>query len=406
MNPNYEKMEHEDQYEYGLRLIETKVEMRPDDLDWQDIIDATGMDCHRDTLRKAVSTTPYSGYEVAQYYKRKMAERGGNYDYSAELDAKTYALRKEATKYYDQRREWNKLVDRVARAENLEDRLLASAQAMNAEYPLVQHKDLPDLESDEAVIVFSDWHYGMVADNIWGQYNTTICKRRVESLLSTAVAKIKLHRPRRLHILLLGDLAHGAIHVSARVASEELVCDQIMQVSEIVAQAISILANEVDETCVHSTYGNHMRTVQNKKESIHADNLEKLIPWWLKQRLAVRPDVRILESEYHEFICLSVCGSMICATHGDLDTVKGAGRLLNTLFMDRYGFGIDYVILADKHHEESFSELGVKTMMAGCLCGPDEYANSKRLYSNPSQLMVFFNKHHGKDAVYEIEVGS
>ena len=154
MNPNYERMEHEDQYEYGLRLIETKMEMRPDDLDWQDIIDATGIDCHRDTLRKAVSTTPYSGYEVSQYYKRKMSECGGNYDYGAELDAKTYALRKEATKYYDQRREWNKLVDRVARSENLEDRLVQAAHELSANLSLVSCKDIDETTGGEAVIVF------------------------------------------------------------------------------------------------------------------------------------------------------------------------------------------------------------------------------------------------------------
>ena len=247
----------------------------------------------------------------------------------------------------------------------------------------------------------------MVTDNIWGAYDTDVCKRRVETLVSIAIAKLKLHKPRRLHILLLGDLAHGAIHVSARVASEELVCDQIMQVSEIVAQAISYLANYVEETNVHSTYGNHMRTVQNKKESIHADNMEKLIPWWLKQRLSVRDDVFFPEhTQYHEFICFDVCGKTICAAHGDLDSVKNAGRLLHTMFFNKYGHDIGYVILADKHHEESFNELGIKTMMAGCLCGPDEYANSKRLYSNPSQLMVFFNGAYGRDAVYEIEVGA
>ena len=55
--------------------------------------------------------------------------------------------------------------------------------------------------------------------------------------------------------MLLGDAAHGSIHTSARVASEELTCDQIMQVSEIMAQAISVLADEVEQTVVHATYG-------------------------------------------------------------------------------------------------------------------------------------------------------
>ena len=71
VNPRYERREGEESYEYGLRLIETKIEQKPDDLDWEDIIEATGIDCHRDSLRKAASVTPYSGYAVAQYFKKK-----------------------------------------------------------------------------------------------------------------------------------------------------------------------------------------------------------------------------------------------------------------------------------------------------------------------------------------------
>ena len=38
VNPKYERKEGENQYEYGLRLIETKIEQKPDDLDWEDIV--------------------------------------------------------------------------------------------------------------------------------------------------------------------------------------------------------------------------------------------------------------------------------------------------------------------------------------------------------------------------------
>ena len=172
----------------------------------------------------------------------------------------------------------------------------------------------------------------------------------------------------------MGDAAHGSIHTSARVASEELTCDQIMQVSEIMAQAISVLADEVEQTVVHATYGNHLRTVQNKNDSIHADNMERLIPWWLEQRLRDRSDIVFPESEYYEFLYFSVCGYNICAAHGDLDNVKNAGKTLHTLFAKKYSSDIDYVVLADKHHKEEFEELGIESMIAPCLCGTDDYA--------------------------------
>jgi len=126
---------------------------------------------------------------------------------------------------------------------------------------------------------------------VWETYDTDICISRAAELCIAATQRLRLHRCKVAHIVLLGDMAHGAIHTSARVASEELVCDQIMNVSEVLAQFISMIADNVESTCVHSTYGNHLRTVQIKDDNIHADNMEKIIPWWLKQRLKDRSDV-------------------------------------------------------------------------------------------------------------------
>lgn len=407
VNPRYERREGEESYEYGLRLIETKIEQKPDDLDWEDIIEATGIDCHRDSLRKAASVTPYSGYAVAQYFKKKYAlqDTTEQNEYMDELDFKIAEMRKEAKRFYDQRREFNKMVDRIGRSENLEDRLIEAAHELNKVLPLTINKSTDFMtDNSEAVIVFADWHYGMVTDNIWDRYDTQVCRYRVTKLVERAIERIRLHNCQKLHVVLLGDAAHGSIHTSARVASEELTCDQIMQVSEIMAQAISALADEVKQTVIHATYGNHLRTVQNKNDSIHADNMEKLIPWWLEQRLQSRGDIVFPESEYYEFLYFSVCGYNICAAHGDLDRVKNAGKTLHTLFAKKYSSDIDYVILADKHHKEEFEELGIESMIAPCLCGTDDYANGKRLYSTPAQLMMVFRPGVGADAYYQIKL--
>ena len=406
MNPKYERREDENVYEYGLRLIEAKVEQKPDDLDWEDIVEASGVDCHRDTLRKAASVTPYSGYAVAQYFKKKYSSRDGiDGSYAREIDCKIAEMRKEAKRFYDQRREFNKMVDKIGRAENLEDRLVETARDLNNTMPLsIDKSDMMPGGDAEAVVVFSDWHYGMVTDNIWEKYNTQICRTRVEHLVERTIERLRLHQCRKLHVVLLGDAAHGAIHTGARVASEELTCDQIMHVSELMAQAVHMMANFVEETVVHATYGNHLRTVQDKDDSIHADNMERLIPWWMEQRLQNRSDILFQKSEYYEFLYFPVCGYHICAAHGDLDSVKSAGRTLHTLFSKKYSGSIDYVLLGDKHHKEEFEELGIESMIAPSLCGTDDYANGKRLYSTPAQLMMVFRPGIGADACYQIKL--
>ena len=112
-----------------------------------------------------------------------------------ELNCKIAEMRKEAKRFYDQRREFNKMVDRMGREENLEDRLVEAAQNLNEFSPLSVNK--PDdfcmfLGDAEAVLVFADWHYGMVTDNIWEQYNTQVCRYRVERLVERAVERIRL----------------------------------------------------------------------------------------------------------------------------------------------------------------------------------------------------------------------
>jgi len=64
MNQAYLQQENESYMDYGLRLITTKVEENPQDLDWADIVEYLGMDCHPDSLRKACNVTAFSSYIV------------------------------------------------------------------------------------------------------------------------------------------------------------------------------------------------------------------------------------------------------------------------------------------------------------------------------------------------------
>jgi len=202
----------------------------------------------------------------------------------------------------------------------------------------------------------------------------------------------------------LGDLWHGAIHTSARVASEELVCEQMMQASEILAQSIEKLSHYVDEVVVYVTYGNHARTVQNKNDSIHRDNMERIVPWWLEQRLKHLDNVEIEQDSGSEFLFITACGHEICAAHGDLDNIKTSPRLLSALFQKKMGKDIEYILLGDKHHRESFEELGVSAVMCGSLCGADDFANNRRLYSVPSQFLLIVDPEAGIDAEYRLKV--
>lgn len=324
--------------------------------------------------------------------------------YFKELQVQKDAVYKEKRKLYDQRREYNKLLAFDARSEHLCDELIKSANRLNEEKPLYfKEKWFKPNIHKEAVLCWADWHYGMITDNIWNTYNTDICRKRVKDLVEITKEFLKLNQIDVLTIITLGDAAHGSIHVGCRIQSEEDTCDQLMHVSELMAEAINDLSSVVNHINVYSCYGNHMRTIQNKNDSIHSDNMEKIIPWWLKQRLQNNTKVEIIESEYKEFTRVNILGTNICAVHGDLEKdFKKIGITINTLFSKKLRETIDYTVSADKHHIEEFEQLGVKSVLVPSLCGTDEHANNGRLYSDAGQTLMIFNDVYGRESTYHI----
>ena len=401
-----ERQATESNLDYHRRLVYGKlVDKTLADMDYTELAELLyGQPYSSDVARRMM----YGSRRTLELIDREKAAGIEDSSLMSDLEQKMVELRKERQKFYDQRREFNKLVSVAGRQEHLYDTLSESASKLNETVGKIYDGSIPELNisDNEAVLVFADWHYGMVTDNVFNQYNTDICRDRVTQVVNSAKQRLLIHNCKTLHLVILGDLFHGAIHTSARVASEELVCDQIMRVSEILAQSVCELSKYVDDVIVYMTYGNHGRTVQNKKDNIHRDNMERLIPWWLKERIINMgaDNVSIHSDTESEFLFINAAGHEICASHGDLDRVQSSPRLLPTLFQKKFGKDIEYILLADKHHRESFEELGVTAQICGALCGSDDYANEKRLYSTPFQLMLIINPEDGVDAEYKIKV--
>ena len=406
-----EKRENETEYEYHKRLVFGKLRDKTlVDYDYSELAPYVyDKDYSTDVARRMM----YGSFKTIEKLEQDIEDGITDDKVLSKIEAEKIALQCERQRFFDQRREFNKIVTKLGREEYLYDRLTKAADTLSESvgYLFDDHDYVNKMPAgdNEAVLVLCDWHYGMTANNVFNTYNTEICKQRVNNVINNAIDRLILHKCRKLYVIILGDLLHGCIHTSARVASEELTCDQLIQVSEMVAQCILELKGYVDEIEVHCTYGNHARAVPNKKDSIHRDNFERIIPWWLTQRIAAEEnrigrkiDISIAPDTESEFLFFSPCGIDMCASHGDLDSVKSSPQMLTTLFYKTYGKNIQHILLADKHHSESFEELGVTAQIVGSLCGSDEYSNSKRLYSLPSQLLLIVNPAVGVDAEYKL----
>lgn len=351
-----------------------------------------------------------SAYRKQCKYARNFYENGvfgfTEDEYLKELERQKNELFKAKKQFYDQRREYNKLPTRDARFEHLVEELVSSADGLNKTCPLTHRSDAittSSLRYKEGVLFLADWHYGMITDNIWNTYNTKICLTRVKELINEVISDITEQGITKLHVVSLGDEVHGAIHVTARVSSEEKTCDQIMHVSEIIAAMLNELSNYA-KIEYYSCYGNHSRTIQNKKESVHDDNMGRIIPWWIEQRLKNNDRIHVNYSEYKEFTKLNVLGYNICCTHGDLDNIRNLGQTVNMIFVRKYNETIDYTVSADKHHLEEFEQFDVENILVRSLCGTDDHSHNKRLYSSPGQTLMVFEERHGRLCTYNIKL--
>lgn len=391
----YKKLNGENDNQYIFRICSMKEQ---NSWTWKDVAkilnDSLGNNFDESAYRKRY-----------QHFRTMMVDNEENLftddRYLKKIKDERLAYDKAKKQYQDQRREYYKLIAKDARYEHLEEELIKAAMNLNETKMLSGYGYPLNYSDNEALLVLSDWHYGMVTDNIWNKFNVDICKQRVNELCNKAKSYIKTHNVNTLHIMLLGDFINGSIHSTVRVASEENTCEQLMHVSELLAETIFELSAVVNKVNVYSTYGNHARTIQNKNDSIHSDNLERILPWWLKCRFMHNNKINIYDNEY-EFIDCYICGHSIIGVHGDLENFSKLGVDMHTLFSKQYGIDVEYVFMGDKHHNRQYDTYGIETALVSSLCGTDNYANDKRLYSKAGQTLCIFNEEDGKVCTYNI----
>lgn len=395
---------------YHKRLLHGKlVDKTLSDYDYEELSDLIYGQHYSSTETRKMA---YGSLKTLEILDSDRRDGVGDQSLLTEIDNKLIELQKQTQITRDQSREYRKMMNSDGRWEHLRDELLEAAKRLPDTVGNIFADNGTRWVSDgenEAVLVLSDWHYGMITDNAYNTYNTEICKERVKTVIENAKKRISLHDCHKIHVVLLGDFSHGICHTGVRVASEELAVDQLLQVSEIIAQSVLELYTCVPNIEIHCTYGNHMRAIPNKADNIHRDNWERVIPSWLTQRIQAECwkrkeelNICVASDTGTEFCFIDACGHDIIATHGDLDSPRSASKILPSLLKRKYGLNVEYIILGDKHHRESVDGIDAVARICGSLCGTDEYANTKRLYSPPSQLLIIVNKEDGIDAEYSL----
>ena len=374
-------------YEQNLQLLIDKVEGR-NDLDWQDACDMIGLDIHPDSLRKGFATTEYGGYAVAKYLMNKTASELTE-DMLTTLQQKKDDEYKERIRLQDARREYNKELRVEARYEHLVEVLKENLEGISGEDVSAfgeKNQKVGERKSKYAILQLSDWHYGALCDSQWNFYDTSVAEQRAEQIIDKTIKYIHDMRITDLVVEINGDMVEGVIHVGNRVASEESVIEQIINVSKLLARCINTLKPHVNSMKVVTTLGNHGRLTPHKKDQgDERENFEMLIPEFL--RMSLDKDINIIASQGMDFVKYEIGERVICLAHGHHDKFNSA---INNM-VRIYKVVPDEVHLGHTHHASATNDSNIHVVVNGSLKGADDFGiKSTRCVTKPSQNLIVY----------------
>ena len=375
-------------YEKNLQTLIGKVEGSVD-MGWDEVCDYIGADIHPDSLRKAFATTEYGGYNVAKYLMDKTANELTE-EMVKRLQSKKDEEYKERVRLQDARREYNKELRAEARYENLVNIMkdcLSNVATSNIEFG-DKHLHIENKKSKYAILMLSDWHYGALCDSQWNYYDTNVAKERAKQLVAKTQSYILSLGITDLIVEINGDMCEGMINIGNRVASEESVVEQIINVSKLLSKCILSLKPYVNSIKVVTTLGNHGRLTPNRKEQAdERENFEMLIPEFL--RLTLGDDIPIVTSQGLDFVKYEFDDKIICLSHGHHD--KATSAINNMIKV--YKVVPDEIHLGHWHHMSDLNDSNIHVVVNGSIKGVDDFGlKATRCTTQPSQNLIVYGK--------------
>ena len=401
INPKYVKHDGESAYEYGLRLIETKVEEKPDDLNWQDIVLLLGLDCHKDSLRKAAAVTDYSGYKVMQYFKDKLESINHADDeaYMKELDAKKRDLIKERRKLETEKLEYNRWLREDARDDLFEEKVIQAIKDKIGSTEQPEPLSYSPTQSRYGLLNIADCHFGKEF-TIYGlnnekinSYSPEIFFMRMNELLNEVITYAHKERLTGFKIFNLGDSLDGFLRNSQIWTLRYGVIESAIIYGEYMGKWLNSLSNEFDIE-YYQTCGNHgeLRLLDGKKGQHANENIEMVTGNIIRLINEDNPNFKYISNK-SGFIFSEIAGYNVMGIHGEVKNLETAIKDYSSV----YDVRIDYLVAGHKHYSE-YKNCGIRRGIigVGSIVGADNYSLSLRKIADATASFVIFEKGKGK----------
>ena len=386
------RREGETDYEYCFRLSYAKVREGLD-IDWQEIVNLCNINWSADHCRK----TMIGAIRHQDYIDSKTKEQLESEQYE-KLIQKELELKKEKVKVQDLKTQVNKQIRELARKENLGEILEEKLDKLTNQMSNMNNINHTPSKK-QGIAMISDVHYGMVVDNFLNKYNPDIAKERMDYLTDKIIEYSNLNNLDVMNVCLLGDMISGEQYLSVRLENRENLINQIINVSELLSEAIYKISLNVPFVTVSIADGNHER-VYNKKENLNKDNYTELIRKFLELKLKDVSNITFTENVYdNNIISFECCGNTVVGLHGDkCKKDKVSYEMYNMLNKK-----IDIILMG--HFHQISQDICYETIVYrnGSFIGTDEYARNLNLNTYPTQKLLIVSE-LGVECCYDIRL--
>lgn len=382
-------------YEAILKDIDSKINGE-NDYDWSEIKDKYNVQCNSDTIRKS-SSTIFGGKIRSEYEKYKSGQNNGNSS-TSELDVKIQNMRKEKIKLSDARVEYNRLIRQEARKESYAD-MVKRIICENVEpIEIIPHYTMFNSSTD-LLVHLTDIHTGVEIHNWKNDFNEDILKKRIEKFTSDILNIREQHDSENCYIV-IGEILSGIIHNNLRLQNNMDLMEQFKYVSELISAMLSRISNYFNHIYVYTTPGNHSRISPKKEESLDGENMDILLPFYLKARMQNVKNITICDNTIESEIAIfNIRGNNVFAAHGHKDAPSSVVQNFTMMF----GIKPDLVLLGHRHTNGLTTVYDSKVIESGCCSGSDDYAVSIRKVNKPEQTVSVIGE-NGLICLYDIQL--
>ena len=380
-----------EKYELLLKDIDSKINGE-NDYDWSELKDKYSVKCNPDTIRKG-SSTIFGGKFRSEYEKSKINKAVDN----DELDIKIQEMRKEKIKLSDARVEYNRLIRQEARKESYADmvkRICENVKPTN----VTVHYNLFNGSTD-LLCHMTDLHCGIKIHNWKNIFDENELKRRIDKFTSDILDIRGVHQSENCY-LVIGEILSGLIHNNLRLQNNMDLMEQFKYVSELISAMLTRMANHFNHIYVYTTPGNHSRISAKKEDCLDGENMDILLPFYLKARLQNIDNVSICDNTIEpEIAMFNIRGNNVFASHGHKDSPSSVVQNFTMMF----GIKPDIVLLGHRHLNGLTTVYDTKVIESGCVSGADAYAVSIRKVNKPEQTVSVIGD-NGLVCLYDIQL--